>query len=375
MSINSQDFYAALSSVGANFFTGVPDSTLKSFCSYITDVLPNSQHIIAANEGGAIGIAAGYHLATGHIPVVYMQNSGLGNAINPLTSLADPLVYSIPMLLIIGWRGEPGSTDEPQHAKQGLITLPLLDTLQIPYRVVDDSIAAAQSTITEAFHYMQAHQAPYALVVKRDLFDKYVNQSSVQAAYPLMRERAIELVISQLPTNSIVVSTTGMTSRELFEYRTTTRDSHAKDFLTVGSMGHASQIALGIALQKPEHRVYCLDGDGAALMHLGGIAIIGSQKPPNLTHIIFNNGAHESVGGQPTVGWQIDLPGIARACGYQAALIATDDRSISESMLVLGQIQGPTLLEVRIAPGHRANLGRPTIAPIDNKRAFMDFVK
>ncbi|MFA5270091.1 MAG: phosphonopyruvate decarboxylase [Patescibacteria group bacterium] len=375
MSISSQNFLDSLNRAGIGFFTGVPDSTLKSFCAYLTDQLPSSQHIVAANEGGAVGIAAGYNLATGNIPAVYMQNSGLGNAINPLTSLVDPLVYSIPMLLIVGWRGEPGTQDEPQHAKQGLITLPLLSTLGIPNTVVGDSIEMAQSAIELAVNYIASHHAPYALVIKKGLFDKYIDQSVVSAPYPLLREQVISLILNKLSDSDVVVSTTGMTSRELFEQRERRGEGHAKDFLTVGSMGHASQIALGIALQKPDRQVYCLDGDGAAIMHMGGLAIIGSQLPANFKHIILNNGAHESVGGQPTVGWQIDLPAIARSCGYVAALTAQDEKSINEALLVMQQIKGPVLLEIRVTSGHRADLGRPTATPRQNKQAFMEFIK
>lgn len=376
MSINSQSFHQFLVDQGVDFFVGVPDSTLKHFCAYITDQLPDSQHIIAANEGGAIGIAAGYYLATQKIPVVYMQNSGLGNAINPLVSLMDPLVYNLPVLLVIGWRGEPGVKDEPQHAKQGLITLPLLDTMQIPYVVLSGDANEVKSAIQQAFACLRAHNAPYALVIKKDMFEKYNPVvMSPPAQYPLLREQAITIIGDMLATNDIVVSTTGMTSRELFEYRESRGVGHARDFLMVGSMGHASQIALGVALQKSSRQVYCLDGDGATLMHMGALAIIGSQKPNNFKHVVINNGAHESVGGQPTVGWKINLPDIAKACGYTWAAVADSETSLKEQLVMLQHTPGPALLEIRVAPGHRSDLGRPTTTPQENKQAFINFLQ
>lgn len=375
MSINSKLFYQLLLDLGTDFFVGVPDSTLKYFCAYITDNLPSSQHIITANEGGAIGLATGYYLATQKIPVVYMQNSGLGNAVNPLTSLTDPLVYGIPMLLIIGWRGEPGTKDEPQHAKQGLITLPLLDTLQIPYSVLDGDYNEAKIITQKAFDYLKKNNSPYALVVKKDVFDEYIPTKTIGRESKLSREQAINMLGELLDPQDIIVSTTGVTSRELFEYREAKGEGHAKYFLTVGSMGHASQIALGIALQKPDRQIYCLDGDGAAIMHLGSLSIIGTQKPPNFKHIIVNNGVHESVGGQPTVGFQINFPMIAQACGYTSVMTANNINSLKEKLIEFKKISGPALLEIKVSPGHRSDLGRPTTTPQENKRAFIDFLK
>ena len=302
-----------------DFYAGVPDSLLKNICAYISDHLDSRHNIIAANEGGAVGIAAGYHLATSKIPVVYMQNSGEGNIINPLASLTDKEVYNIPVLLLIGWRGKPGVHDEPQHVKQGKVTLPLLDTMGINYQVLSQEESVAETQIADAVAYMKQTNEVYALVVEKNTFDTYVLQNKVENALTLSREEAIQTVAAALGPKDCIVSTTGMISRELFEYRTAMGQSHERDFLTVGSMGHASQIALGIALEKPDRHVWCFDGDGAVIMHMGSMAITASKGPDNFIHVLFNNGAHDSVGGQPTVGLDIDVPAIAKAVGYKHA--------------------------------------------------------
>ncbi|HCR42000.1 TPA: phosphonopyruvate decarboxylase [Patescibacteria group bacterium] len=375
MSLNSQTFYRDLQDRGIEFFVGVPDSTLKYFCSYITDTVSPNRHIITANEGGAIALAAGYYLATQKIPLVYMQNSGLGNAVNPLTSLVDSSVYGIPMLLMIGWRGEPGVHDEPQHAKQGKITLQQLDVLGIPYAILSDTEASIKPILDVAMKHLAEQRSPYALVVRKDTFAKYSATDTRTSLSNLLRERAVANIIDNLDATDIVVSTTGMTSRELFEYRASLGQGHQRDFLTVGSMGHASQIALGIALHKPDRQVYCLDGDGAAIMHMGAMAIIGTQKPANFKHIVINNGAHESVGGQPTAGQSIDLLAIAQACGYSTILLADNTKSLQDQLQILKKATGPAFLEVRVAVGHRDDLGRPTITPQENKQAFINFLQ
>ena len=261
--ISPKCFFDELKNHHIDFYTGVPDSLLKNLCAYIPDNLPHNQHIIAANEGGAVGLAAGYHLATGKIPVVYMQNSGLGNTVNPLMSLTDKLVYNIPVLLVIGWRGEPGVKDEPQHRKQGLVTLPLLETMGVKHEILTDDESRLAEQINRAVAHMQTTKEAFALVVKKGTFDTYKLQSSTGSSLSLSRERAIDLVAEKVSDRDVIVSTTGMISRELFEYRTAMNQGHHQDFLTVGSMGHASQIALGVAINKPERKVYCFDGDGA----------------------------------------------------------------------------------------------------------------
>lgn len=357
-----------------DFFTGVPDSLLKNVCAYITDYFVAERNVIAANEGAAVGLAAGYYMATGRIPIVYMQNSGLGNAVNPLMSLTDKEVYNIPLLLLVGWRGEPEVKDEPQHIKQGKVTLPLLKTLGIKYAVMSQDENEFLSQLNHAKSYMDETHEPFAFVIQKGTFEEYKLQQSEEIVFPLERETAIQLVTSSLSKEDVIVSTTGMISRELFEYRTSVLQRHEKDFLTVGSMGHASQIALGIALEKKNCKVYCFDGDGATLMHMGSLAIIGSLRPDNYVHVIFNNGAHDSVGGQPTVAFNIDLCKIAQACGYEVALSVSNSGSLHEILGKIKQMHGPILLEVKVRKGARKDLGRPTTTPLQNKDAFMLFL-
>jgi phosphonopyruvate decarboxylase len=371
--ITPQFLFNSLNENCIDFFCGVPDSLLKNFCAYVTDNAGENKHIITANEGGAIGLAAGYHMATRKYPLVYMQNSGIGNAVNPILSLADPDVYSIPMVLLIGWRGEPEVHDEPQHIKQGKITLDLLETLGIEYAILADNHEEAALQITACVKYLDEMSAPYALVVKKQTFADYKLQTINKNANLLNREEAIGMVAEKLNADDIVISTTGMISRELYEYRDKLGQGHHRDFLTVGSMGHASQIALGIALQKKDRRVFCFDGDGALIMHLGSMAIIGSNLPPNYTHILFNNGAHDSVGGQPTVAFSIDLPRIALACGYKCAFTVGDHESF-EKIYKKCNDDGPHFIEIKVSTGARSDLGRPKTSPIQNKDVFMKFV-
>lgn len=357
-----------------DFFTGVPDSLLKDFCAYIADNSPANRNIITANEGNAIALAAGYHLATGKIGIVYMQNSGLGNSINPLTSLTDPEVYSIPLLLLIGWRAEPGVKDEPQHQKMGRIMPDLLQSIEIPHSILPSSMAEAEKSVEEAARYMNKNNAPYAIIVKANTFESYMLQKKQQTYFPLNREQALRLIIPLLGEKDIVVSTTGKTSRELFELRKELRQGHDKDFLTVGSMGHASSIALGIALHKPDRTVYCLDGDGAMIMHMGALATIGKVQPANFKHIIINNFAHDSVGGQPTAADNINIPDIALANGYKIAISAHSEAEVAEKMEIIKKNSGPVLLEILCNKGARENLGRPIRTPIENKQDFMGFL-
>ena len=373
--ISPKFFVETLASQGVDFFAGVPDSLLKNICAFITDNLPKEQNIIAANEGGAMGIAAGYHLATGKIPCVYMQNSGEGNTINPLASLTDKEVYNIPVLLLIGWRGRPGVHDEPQHVKQGKVTTGLLNTMGINYTVLNKEEDMAAKQIADAVSYMQQTNECYALVIEKDTFDAYTLQKTVDSVLPTSREQAIETAVKCLEDNAVVVSTTGMISRELFEIRERRGEGHQHDFLTVGSMGHASQIALGIALQQPNRPVYCFDGDGASIMHMGNMAITAQMQPKNFTHIVFNNGAHDSVGGQPTVGLQINLCGIAKAVGYKTAISAGNTEQLEDSIKGMQQMEGPVLIEAKVRKGNRKDLGRPTTTPVQNKVALMDFLK
>ena len=377
--IRPQFLYDTLASYGIDFYAGVPDSLLKNLCAYITDHADAAHNIIAANEGGAMGLAAGHYLATGQIPVVYMQNSGEGNIINPLASLTDPDVYNIPVLLVIGWRGKPGVHDEPQHVKQGKVTTGLLNVMGIDYTVLSKEEDKAEAQIKKAIAYMQSTKQCYALVIEKDTFENYQlkPQSSI-FNFQLSREEAIQTVASVLGAKDVIVSTTGMISRELFEYRTAKNEGHERDFQTVGSMGHASQIALGIALAKQDRKVWCFDGDGASIMHMGSLAIVASKAPKNYIHVVFNNGAHDSVGGQPTVGLTIDLPAVAKAVGYKTVYSVDNKEKLEEILSIFNSqfsiFDAPIFLEVKVKKGNRKDLGRPTTTPIENKEALMAFL-
>ena len=370
--IRTEFFIEKLKDNGIDCFTGVPDSLLKNICAYITDHCDAQHNIITANEGAAVGLAAGHYLATGKPACVYMQNSGEGNIINPIASLTDPEVYNIPVLLLIGWRGRPGVHDEPQHVKQGKVTTGLLNTMGINYDVLSKEEEKAAKQIEKAITALQRKEV-YALVIEKDTFDEYKLQNIEVNDLTLTREEAIQTVASALAPKDVIVSTTGMISRELFEARAAWGQGHERDFLTVGSMGHASQIALGIALEKQDRKVWCFDGDGATIMHMGSMAIVASKKPANYIHVVFNNGAHDSVGGQPTVGLKIDLPAVAKAVGYAAAFsVSTKEELISQLSTLKA---GPVLLEIKVKKGNRKDLGRPTTTPIENKEALMEFLK
>lgn len=380
--MNANDFYAALTAQGMEMFCGVPDSCLKEFCACVTDNALATRNIIAANEGNALAIATGHYLATGKPAVVYMQNSGLGNIVNPLLSISDEEVYNIPSLLIIGWRGMPGEKDEPQHIKQGKLTLPLLDTMGIRYEILEDL-----TQVATAATYMAETKKPFAFVVKKGTFEPYkrviANEVSIPRASAsrvsdalagvqstLAREEAIQTVLSLLRPSDIVISTTGMISREVYENRV----SHEKDFLTVGGMGHASSIAFGVALNKPDRTVYCLDGDGAFLMHMGAAPVIASRQLPNLKHIVFNNEAHDSVGGQPTVMGDVNLPALVKACGYRMTFQASTTDDIRVAWSAFATCNAPCLLEIKVKTGARKDLGRPNESPQENKTLFMNFL-
>ena len=372
--IRPEFFIEKLRECGIDCYAGVPDSLLKNICAYITDHFDAAHNIIAANEGAAVGLAAGHYLATGQPACVYMQNSGEGNIINPLASLTDQEVYNIPVLLLIGWRGRPGVHDEPQHVKQGKVTTGLLNVMGVNYEVLSKEEDKAAKQIEKAVKVL-ANKEVFALVIEKDTFEDYKLQNVEVNDFTMSREEAIQTVAAALGGKDCIVSTTGMISRELFEYRAAMNQGHERDFLTVGSMGHASQIALGIALAQPERRVWCFDGDGAAIMHMGSMAIVANKAPKNYVHVVFNNGAHDSVGGQPTVGLKIDLPAVAKAIGYKATY-SVDSKAELESLLAkVNSFESPTLLEIKVKKGNRKDLGRPTTTPIQNKEALMQFLK
>ena len=372
--LNPKFFIDTLRSCNIDFFAGVPDSLLKNICAYISDTVDEKHNIIAANEGAAVGLAAGHYLATGKPGMVYMQNSGEGNTVNPLASLTDKEVYNIPILLLIGWRGKPGVHDEPQHIKQGKITTDLLDVMGINYMILNKEEDNAKEQIAQLIKHMSETNEVVALVVEKDTFEQYPLPQA-ETGYSLSREEAIGTVASVLGSKDVIVSTTGMISRELFEYRVSKGQNHERDFLTVGSMGHASQIALGIALEKTDRKVWCFDGDGACIMHMGGMAIVASKSPKNYVHIVFNNGAHDSVGGQPTVGLSIDLPAIAKAVGYPHTFRVDNKESLSIILSEAKNLEGPVFIEIKVKKGHRKDLGRPTTTPIQNKESLMAFLK
>ena len=370
-------FYDTLKDSGIDCYAGVPDSLLKNLCAYITDHADAAHNIIAANEGAAVGLAAGHYLATGQPACVYMQNSGEGNIINPLASLTDQEVYNIPVLLLIGWRGRPGVHDEPQHVKQGKVTTGLLNVMGVNYEVLSKEEDKAAKQIEKAAKAL-ANKEVFALVIEKDTFEDYKLQNVEENDLTMSREEAVQTVAAALGEKDCIVSTTGMISRELFEYRAAMNQGHERDFLTVGSMGHASQIALGIALAQPERRIWCFDGDGAAIMHMGSMAIVANKAPKNYVHVVFNNGAHDSVGGQPTVGLKIDLPAVAKAVGYKATISVDCKEELVKQLSTfnsqLSTVGGPILLEIQVKKGNRKDLGRPTTTPVQNKDALMKFL-
>lgn len=361
-------------STQTDFYAGVPDSQLKPLCDYLyTNYQTGSNHVVCANEGNAVALAAGYYLATRKIPVVYLQNSGIGNIVNPVASLLHPDVYGIPCIFIVGWRGEPGQKDEPQHAYQGKVTLQLLTDLDIAYYIVDqDTTEYDLQTAMKHFTALLSSGKSVAFVIKKGA----LSSENIQANYPmnsdktLSREEALRIICSAAD-DGVIVSTTGKISRELWEIRESTRQSHCQDFLTVGSMGHASSIAAGIALHAPKKNIWCLDGDGAALMHMGAMAIIGSMHLKNFIHIVLNNCCHESVGGMPTVAGRVSLTQIASGCGYQK-VFSTDNAN--DLHAILSQIkvgEENVFLEVLVKAGSREDLGRPKESPQSAKNSFM----
>lgn len=368
-----EDFINALN---VNCYVGVPDSQLKALCNYLFDKfgVDSKHHMIAANEGNAVAFAAGQYLATGKPSLVYMQNSGEGNAINPIASLASTDVYAIPTIFVIGWRGEPGVNDEPQHVQQGKITIELLDLLEISSYVLDKS--TTQNDLLGAMKNFQNdlnNGKSVAFIVRKGALE-YESDTNYSNYNVLIREDILRQIL-KISKNDPIVSTTGKTSRELFELREELNQSHKFDFLTVGSMGHASSIALGIAMSKPEQRIWCIEGDGAVLMHMGALAVIGTSAPTNFIHVVINNEAHESVGGMPTAVQHSKLTEIALACGYKNAYSASKQEELNSVLKEVVSQEGPSFVEIKSAIGSRENLGRPTSTPQQNKAAFMDYLQ
>ena len=358
--------------INSDFYSGVPDSQLRALCDFLIDKYGTDpkHHIIAANEGNAVALAAGYHLATGKIPVVYMQNSGEGNVINPVASLMNDKVYAIPCVFIVGWRGEPGVHDEPQHIYQGEVTLKLLEDMDIAYFVISKGTTEIElAEKMQEFREILAAGKQVAFVIKKGALEfdgkvKYENNNT------MTREEIIKHIVN-FTGDDPIISTTGKASRELFEIREARKEGHEKDFLTVGSMGHASSIALGIAMQKSEKKIWIIDGDGAALMHMGAMAVIGANAPKNVVHIVINNGAHETVGGMPTVASKIDIVTIAKGCGYPSAVSVDNFENLDVELEAAKLRNELSLIEVKCSIGARENLGRPTTTARENKKSFM----
>jgi len=370
--MNVKEFVNA---IGAEFYTGVPDSQLKPLCDYLLDNygIDSKIHIIAANEGNCVGIAAGYHLATKKVPVVYMQNSGEGNIINPVVSLLNDEVYGIPVIFVIGWRGEPGIHDEPQHIYQGKITLRLLEDMDVSYTIVDKKTSEGSlKKIMIEYKKLLEKGKSVAFVIKKGALE-YEKDTVSQNKYIISREEAIEHIVN-IADRDPIISTTGKASRELYEIRDRKEQEHKYDFLTVGSMGHSSSIALGVVLNT-EKKVWCIDGDGALLMHMGAMAVIGFNNPKNFVHILINNEAHDTVGGMPTVAKNIDFKSIAKACGYRNVVTVNTIDELDKCLLEIKEKNELSFLEIKCSIGSREDLGRPKSTTFENKNWFMRYLQ
>ncbi len=362
--------------IGADFYAGVPDSQLKALCNYLMNTygIDEKHHVIAANEGSCTALAAGYHLATGKVPVVYMQNSGEGNIINPVASLLNDKVYAIPMIFIVGWRGEPGIHDEPQHIYQGEVTVKLLEDMDIkPFIIGKDTTEAEVETAMAEFKQLLAAGKNVAFVIRKGALS-YDEKVVYKNDNNMVREEIIKHIVN-VSGQDPIISTTGKASRELFEIREANGQSHKYDFLTVGSMGHSSSIALGVAVNKPDTKVWCIDGDGAVLMHMGAMAVLGANSPKNMVHVIINNSAHETVGGMPTVAGNIDLVGVAKACGYPNAVSVDSFEALDDELYKAKERNALSMIEVKCSIGARDDLGRPTTTALENKQNFMEYLK
>jgi len=369
-------FIEQLARRDVDFFTGVPDSVLKDFCSYIEDHIPVERHIMTGNEGQAVSVAAGYQMATNRTPLVYIQNSGFGNMVNPLMSLTHKNVYSIPMIIMMGWRGEPGRKDEPQHRVMGRANTAFCNVMDLAYEILPDDAESSEEVLDIAVEHCRTQKTPFIILVRKRTFETYKSKGLIQLDRPLIRENVLECVSQSAPNGSVFVGTTGFTSRELFEIREKHGQTHATDFYTVGCMGHATSIATGIAVARPNRKVYVFDGDGAALMNLSGFATIGIRGLQNLNHILVQNECHESTGQQPTGSGNIDFCQIAMACGYKSAhSVETLEEMQNHLNLINSDPFGPHFLEVKVKPGVRNDLGRPTQTPKQNKDQLMSFLR
>lgn len=359
--INQELFYKELRRAGVEFFCGVPDSHLNAFCTFLANNVSDDKHMITANEGNAISVASGYHFATGTVPLVYMQNSGMGNALNPLLSLTDRHVYSVPIVLLIGWRGDPAEKDHEQHKTQGEITPKLLELLEIPYRIIEDNDDVIKETVEWAVQTARKISCPAALIAKKGVMaEKEKKAPPFDDRFSMCREDVIKVVLDHAADDAIMVATTGRATRELYFLREERGETHNNDILNVGAMGHASSIAMGVALAHPDRQVICLDGDAAAIMHLGAMTMTSRYPLRNYIHIILNNGAHESVGGQPSVGQCIDFAEIAQGCGYRRVVTIENEEELVEALVKSSDGNGSVLINARIKQGMR-----PVLPPLN----------
>lgn len=373
--VNLEEIFEALDTMNVDFFTGVPDSLLNDFCLYMVNYIPNGQHVMAANEGNAIGIAAGHYMATGKIPVVYMQNSGIGNATNPLLSLTHETVYGVPMILVIGWRGDPAIKDHAQHKKQGELTTMLMDDMDIPYEVLDDD-----STVAEKFRWAvnkaREISSPVALITKKGILTQKEKHQEYPESSLMNREEAISAVIDVFGSDAIYLGTTGRTTRELHEQLKVHGVGEGHEFQNVGSMGHVSSVALGMAIARPDKKIVVFDGDAAAVMHMGSLATIGRYRPKNLIHIVLNNGVNESVGGQPSAGYIVNLTEIAAACGYKNLGHAVETKEDLQTILkdnIIGEM--PLFIDIHVRQGIRSDMPKLNIDHKAQKVALMETLK
>jgi len=375
MRINPSELYDILAREGIDFFTGVPDSTLKHFCFYLDDYSDPSNHIITANEGNSIALAAGYHISTGKIPLVYMQNSGLGNAINPLTSLVGNDLFAIPMLVMVGWRGEPGKKDAIQHSKDGQMQLQLLETLGLSYTIIPSATKSLELQIQDSIRLAKDKESPHVILVRKDAFEKYKSRKSNNANnHSMSREYVLTKIFNAIKPGSIIISTTGKTSRELYEIRKELGKLDSIDLMLVGSMGHASSLSLGVALENKNRNIFCIDGDGSLIMHMGALSTIGKYSPSNFRHILLNNFSHDSVGGQESSSDIIDFNALSKAVSYNNYFEISEKSDFGKTFSDFQESLGPSFLEILISKGSRPDLSRPDLTPYQNKKEFMDFL-
>lgn len=350
--ICSKKFLKFLKKKNINFFTGVPDSVLKDF----TENLPKKRNYIMANEGLSVSLGIGYYLKTKKVPLIYFQNSGLGNAINPLVSVAHKNVYSIPMVLLIGWRGAPDIKDEPQHIQQGKSTISILKNIGIKSVILKKDLNL--SKLGTAIDLAKRRLEPIAILVKKNLFSKSSKKIFVKNSYSLQRSEVIKFILNQISYKNIIFSSTGYISRELNHHIKIKKDKKIRAFFNVGGMGHTSSLALGYSINSRD-KIICLDGDGALMMHMGCMANIGTFSKKNFLHILFNNGTHESVGGQTTNSFNINFKKFSQSVNYKSYYSIKNKKDLKKKLPKLFKKDGPSLCEIFIQNKSIKNLGRP----------------